>query len=87
MGVRRRRRQPSAPAEILNSPSGLRTPAGQATRLIAQGRSLTEVAHEAGFADSAHLTKTFQATLGLKPSQLVNPRHTRVRHLESEPAR
>lgn len=42
-----------------------------ALHLLAQGGSLTETAHEAGFADSAHLTRTFRASLGIAPSDLV----------------
>ena len=53
----------------------------EALRLIGRGQSLTEVAHEAGFTDSAHLTRTFQATLGLLPSRLANARITQVRTL------
>ena len=34
------------------------------------GRSLTEAAHEAGFADSAHLSRTFRRTFGLPANQL-----------------
>ncbi|RIH93508.1 AraC family transcriptional regulator [Meiothermus granaticius] len=32
------------------------------------GVSLTEAAHTAGFADSAHLSRVYRATFGLKPS-------------------
>lgn len=39
--------------------------------LLAQGRSLTETAHEAGFSDSAHLTRTFRGMLGIAPSALI----------------
>lgn len=42
-----------------------------AMHLLAQGTSLTEVAHEAGFADSAHLTRTFRSLLGIAPSALI----------------
>ena len=35
-----------------------------------RGSSLTEAAHEAGFADSAHLSRTFRATFGIAPSFL-----------------
>lgn len=35
---------------------------------IGAGRSFTAAAHEAGFADSAHLTRTFQQMFGLSPS-------------------
>jgi AraC-like DNA-binding protein len=33
-----------------------------------RGSSLTEAAHLAGFADSAHLTRTFRAMFGVAPS-------------------
>ena len=36
-----------------------------------QGRSLTEAAHEAGIADSAHLSRTFKAMFGIAPSALT----------------
>jgi AraC family transcriptional regulator len=39
--------------------------------LAAVGGSLTETAHSAGFADSAHLTRTFRTSLGIAPSALV----------------
>ncbi len=35
-----------------------------------RGASLTEAAHAAGFADSAHLSRTFRATFGIAPSFL-----------------
>jgi AraC family transcriptional regulator len=42
-----------------------------AIHLLARGGSLTETAHAAGFADSAHLTRTFRGMLGIAPSALV----------------
>lgn len=36
--------------------------------LYAAGHSLTEAAHEAGFADSAHLSRTFRKTFGVPAS-------------------
>ena len=36
-----------------------------------QGRSWTEAAHEAGFADAAHLTRTCRRVFGLAPTMLV----------------
>lgn len=42
-----------------------------ALHLLARIGSLTETAHEAGFADSAHLTRTFRTALGITPSALV----------------
>lgn len=35
-----------------------------------RGASLTEAAHGAGFADSAHLSRTFRAMFGIRPSLL-----------------
>ena len=42
-----------------------------AMTLLSQGKSLTETAHEAGFSDSAHLTRTFRGMLGIAPSALT----------------
>lgn len=42
-----------------------------ALHMLADGGSLTETAHSAGFADSAHLTRTFKTSLGIAPSALV----------------
>jgi AraC-like DNA-binding protein len=36
-----------------------------------QGRSWTQAAHEAGFADAAHLTRTCRRVFGLSPTMLV----------------
>ncbi|MEV0342707.1 helix-turn-helix transcriptional regulator [Nocardia sp. NPDC050713] len=41
----------------------------RAVELLAAGHSLTDVAHEAGFADSAHLTRVCRAMFGAPPSQ------------------
>lgn len=38
---------------------------------VAQGKSLTQAAVEAGFTDSAHFSHTFRSTLGLKPSDVL----------------
>ena len=35
-----------------------------------RGASLTDAAHAAGFADSAHLSRTFRTTFGIAPSFL-----------------
>lgn len=43
---------------------------GRAVAAFAKGHSLTESAHAAGFADSAHLSRTFRRTFGLMPSSL-----------------
>ena len=40
-------------------------------RQLAEGRNLTEAAHSAGFASSAHLSTAFNAMFGLTPSALL----------------
>ena len=42
----------------------------RAVEAYASGRSLTEAAHEAGFADSAHLSRTFRRHFGLPAAAL-----------------
>lgn len=42
----------------------------RAVQLYAAGATLTEAAHEAGFADSAHLSRTFRRTFGLPAAAL-----------------
>lgn len=46
----------------------------RAVALYAAGSSLTEAAHEAGFADSAHFSRTFRRTFGL-PAATLRLRH------------
>lgn len=46
-----------------------------ALRATTYGASLTEAAHAAGFADSAHLTRVFRATFGLPPSRIFKNSH------------
>lgn len=41
---------------------------------LAEGSSLTHAAHRAGFADSAHLSRTFRGMFGIPPSFLVEGR-------------
>lgn len=41
-----------------------------ALRYMAGGTPLTQAAHAAGFADAAHLTRTFRAMFGVTPSNL-----------------
>lgn len=43
----------------------------EAVREIARGGSVTEAAHAAGFADSAHLTRTFRRMFGVAPSAIA----------------
>ncbi|MBV9228376.1 MAG: AraC family transcriptional regulator [Chloroflexi bacterium] len=47
-----------------------------ALRTSASGASLTEAAHAAGFADSAHLTRVFRTTFGLPPSRIFKNSHS-----------
>lgn len=53
----------------------------RAARHLGRGRSVTEAAHDAGFADAAHLSRTFRALLGLAPTDLAG----HVRFLTSDP--
>jgi AraC-like DNA-binding protein len=51
----------------------------RAVELYAAGQTLTEAAHEAGFADSAHFSRTFRRHFGLPAAALrVNSRVSRV---------
>lgn len=43
----------------------------RAARHLGRGHTVTEAAHEAGFADAAHLSRTFRALLGLAPTDLA----------------
>lgn len=43
---------------------------GAAARAVAQGQSLTEAAHAAGFASSAHFSSAFRDMFGMTPSDL-----------------
>lgn len=42
----------------------------RAVETMADGGSLTDAAHEAGFADSAHFSRTFRRMFGIAPAQL-----------------
>lgn len=42
----------------------------RAVELMMQGHSWTHAAHEAGFADSAHLSRTFRRVFGLSPAMI-----------------
>lgn len=44
-----------------------------ALAVIAGGANLTEAAYAAGFADSAHLSRTFRRTFGIAPQVLLKP--------------
>ena len=41
----------------------------RAKMLLAQGRQISQVAHETGFADQSHLTRQFKRMLGFTPGQ------------------
>ena len=41
-----------------------------ADKLVAKGKSLTTAAHEAGFADSAHFSRTFKRMFGIPAAAL-----------------
>lgn len=51
----------------------------RALSYVQEGRSLTDIAHECGFADSSHLTRTFQAFYAVKPSVLLDSSYVQVR--------
>ena len=48
-----------------------------------RGSSLTEAAHAAGFADSAHLSRTFRSMFGITPSFLFRRGQLDVTFLET----
>jgi AraC family transcriptional regulator len=54
-----------------------------AVEAVMRGSSLTEAAHVAGFADSAHLSRTFRATFGVAPSLFFKPGLARVTFCET----
>ncbi|MCB1168863.1 MAG: helix-turn-helix transcriptional regulator [Leptospiraceae bacterium] len=43
----------------------------KAAFLLQDGRSLTEAAHEAGFSDSAHMSRSFKEFFGISPSSVL----------------
>lgn len=53
--------------------------------LLMRGETLTSAAHAAGFADSAHLSRTARAMFGLPPSvlQMKGPLSARMREAEA----
>lgn len=44
-----------------------------AVELLQRGDSATQAAHAAGFADAAHLSRSFRRILGVSPSELLSP--------------
>lgn len=55
----------------------------EAMCLLATHRQITEVAHLVGFADSAHLARTFQDSIGVLPSLMGRSRCIQVHNLEA----
>lgn len=49
-----------------------------------RGLSLTEAAHRAGFADSAHLSRTFRSMFGVSPSFFFKPGAVSITFCESD---
>lgn len=45
----------------------------QALAEVAHGANLTDAAYAAGFTDSAHLSRTFRRTFGIRPNILLHP--------------
>ncbi|WP_255420894.1 helix-turn-helix domain-containing protein [Micromonospora sp. HM5-17] len=43
----------------------------KAVQAVRAGASLTQAAHDAGFADSAHLSRIFRAMFGITPSEAL----------------
>jgi len=54
----------------------------RAARELVMGRTVTQAAHVAGFADAAHLTRTFRRTLGATPRELIRRATTHDRRDE-----
>lgn len=57
----------------------------RAAQLAHQTRDLTELAHAAGFADSAHMSRSFVDLLGQPPSHTLNPDVLDVFVVDEEP--
>lgn len=47
----------------------------RAIEQLTNGVALTQVAHETGFSDSAHMTRTFRMMFGIKPSEIFKNSH------------
>ena len=50
----------------------------RATEQLHADVHLTQIAHESGFADSAHLSRTWRRSYGLAPSYIRDERHVRL---------
>jgi AraC family transcriptional regulator, arabinose operon regulatory protein len=55
----------------------------EAIKLIGHRASLTVIAHESGFSDSAHFSRTLKSTLGVTPSWIADSRCVQVFHWEN----
>lgn len=49
-----------------------------ATLMLNGAMSLTEIAHEAGFSDSSHLSRAFKKFYGIQPSRLLDRQQVRL---------
>lgn len=56
----------------------------RAAEAAMRGSSLTEAAHLAGFADAAHLSRTFRATFGVVPSLFLKPSLASITFCETD---
>jgi len=59
----------------------------QSGQLLKAGETLTMAAHVAGFADSAHLCRTYQKLFGYPPSYYFDRRLVKIHRIESAPLR
>lgn len=64
--LERRLKQEGGSAEVLRASTRLVA----ATRALTSSMSLTEIAFETGFSDSAHMSRAFKAACGMSPSVL-----------------
>jgi AraC family transcriptional regulator, arabinose operon regulatory protein len=55
----------------------------EAIKLIGSRASLTDIAHESGFSDSAHFSRTLKMTLGVTPSWIADSSCVQVFHWEN----
>ncbi len=52
----------------------------KAAFMLKDGRTLTEAAHEAGFSDSAHMSRSFKELFGISPSAVFGERASVMAH-------
>jgi AraC-like DNA-binding protein len=65
---------PPSTGRRMSPPSKL----GVAAARMAVGAQLTHIAHEVGFVDSAHLSRTWRRTYGFAPSRITDGTKVRV---------